>query len=100
MISVVCLAALVKLDASRRRFEDVRLAIGGVGPVPQRLVEVENLLRGAAVEAARLEQAADMPVDLVQSRTRREYRREVVHGFVDARPHQCPAPRRRAPTTF
>lgn len=82
VISVVCLAALVKLDASRRRFDDVRLALGGVGPVPQRLVEVENFLRGAAVEAARLEQAADLPVDLVQSRTRREYRREVVHGFV------------------
>jgi carbon-monoxide dehydrogenase medium subunit/xanthine dehydrogenase FAD-binding subunit len=82
VISVVCLAALVKLDASRRRFEDVRLALGGVGPVPQRLIEVEKFLRGAVVEAARLEQAADMPVDVVQSRTRREYRREVVHGFV------------------
>jgi carbon-monoxide dehydrogenase medium subunit/xanthine dehydrogenase FAD-binding subunit len=82
VISVVCLAALVKLDASRRRFLDVRLALGGVGPVPQRLFEVEKLLRGAAVEVARLEQAAGMPADLVQSRTRREYRREVVHGFV------------------
>jgi carbon-monoxide dehydrogenase medium subunit/xanthine dehydrogenase FAD-binding subunit len=82
VISVVCLAALVRLDASRRRFEDVRLALGGVGPVPQRLIVVENFLRGAAVDAARLERAAAMPLDLVQSRTRREYRREVVHGFV------------------
>jgi carbon-monoxide dehydrogenase medium subunit/xanthine dehydrogenase FAD-binding subunit len=82
VISVVCLAALVRLDASRRRFEDVRLALGGVGPVPQRLTEVENFLRGAAVDMARLERAAAMPLDLVQSRTRREYRREVVHGFV------------------
>jgi hypothetical protein len=32
--------------------------------------------------AERLEQAADMPVSLVASRTRQEYRREVVHGFM------------------
>jgi xanthine dehydrogenase FAD-binding subunit len=82
VISVVCLAVLVKLDASRRTFEDVRLALGGVGPVPQRLTEVEAFLRGAAVDRARLERAADMPLDFVQSRTRREYRRDVVRGFV------------------
>ncbi|MDQ2080831.1 FAD binding domain-containing protein [Xanthobacteraceae bacterium Astr-EGSB] len=82
VISVVCLAGLVKLDASRRRFEDVRLALGGVCPVPQRLTEVENFLRGAAIDSGRLERAAAMPLDFVQSRTRREYRREVVHGFV------------------
>ena len=35
-----------------------------------------------AVNAERLEQAADMPVSLVASRTRQEYRREVVRGFV------------------
>ena len=30
----------------------------------------------------RLEQAADMPVSLVASRTRQDYRREVVRGFM------------------
>ena len=35
VISLVCLAALVKLDAAGRAFEDVRLAIGGIGPVPR-----------------------------------------------------------------
>jgi xanthine dehydrogenase FAD-binding subunit len=82
VISLVCLAALVKLDATGRTFEDVRLAIAGIGPVPKRLTEVETFLRSGPVSAERLEQAADMPVDLVASRTRQAYRREVVRGFM------------------
>jgi xanthine dehydrogenase FAD-binding subunit len=82
VISTVCLAALVRLDAAGRHFEDVRLAIGGIGPAPQRLTEVEVFLCSGPVEQTRLERAAEMPVKLVQSRTRQEYRREVVRGFV------------------
>jgi carbon-monoxide dehydrogenase medium subunit/xanthine dehydrogenase FAD-binding subunit len=82
VISLVCLATLVKLDADGGRFEDVRLAIAGIGPVPRRLTEVERFLRAAELSATRLEQAAEMPVDLVASRTRQAYRREVVRGFV------------------
>ncbi len=82
VISTVCLAALVKLDASGRRFEDVRLAIGGIGPVPERLSEVETFLLSGSFDESRLEQAAEIPVKLVQSRTRQDYRREVVRGFV------------------
>jgi carbon-monoxide dehydrogenase medium subunit/xanthine dehydrogenase FAD-binding subunit len=82
VISVVCLAVLVKLDAARQRVEDVRIAIGGIGPVPQRLGEVEAFLRAGPLAAERLEQAAEMPVALVASRTRQEYRREVVKGFM------------------
>lgn len=82
VISVVCLAALVKLDASGRSIEDVRLAVGGIGPVPRRLAGVETFLKAGPVTADRLERAADMPVELVASRTRQEYRREVVRGFM------------------
>jgi xanthine dehydrogenase FAD-binding subunit len=82
VISTVCLATVVKLDATGRRFEDVRLAIGGIGPLPQRLTEVETFLMSGPVERVRLEQASDTPVKLVQSRTRQDYRREVVRGFV------------------
>jgi xanthine dehydrogenase FAD-binding subunit len=82
IISLVCLAVLVKLDASGRRFEDARLAIGGIGPVPRRLGDVEEFLRGSALTAARLEEAAEMPVSLVASRTRQAYRRDVVRGFM------------------
>jgi len=82
VISVVCLAALVKLDADGRNFEDVRLAIAGIRPVPRRLREIEDFLRGGPLTAARLEEACDMQLDLVQSRTRQEYRRDVVRGFL------------------
>ena len=82
VISLVCLAALIKLDRDGRAIEDVRLSIAGIGPRPLRLRQVEDFLRGAALSAARLEQAADMPVSLVASRTRQEYRREVVRGFM------------------
>jgi carbon-monoxide dehydrogenase medium subunit/xanthine dehydrogenase FAD-binding subunit len=82
VIALVCLATLVKVDQSGRRFEDVRLAIAGIGPVPRRLGDVEKFLLAAPISAERLEQAAVMPVDLVQSRTRQAYRREVVRGFI------------------
>jgi xanthine dehydrogenase FAD-binding subunit len=82
VVSIVSLAALVKLDAQGRRFEDVRLALGGIGPAPRRLSEVEAFLRGGPLNAARLEEAAKMPLNLVASRTRQAYRREVVHGFM------------------
>jgi xanthine dehydrogenase FAD-binding subunit len=82
VISLVCLAALVKVDKAGRTFEGVRLAIGGIGPVPQRLTEVEDFLKAAPITAERLDRAADMPVELVASRTRQDYRREVVRGFM------------------
>ena len=82
VISLVCLAVLVKLDAQGRKIEDVRLSIAGICPKPLRLTEVETFLRSGPLNADRLERAADMPVALVASRTRQEYRRAVVRGFM------------------
>lgn len=82
VISLVCLAVLVKLDRDGSTIEDTRLAIAGIRPVPRRLREIEDLLRGKKLTGDLLEQAADMPLDLVQSRTRQEYRRDVVRGFL------------------
>jgi xanthine dehydrogenase FAD-binding subunit len=81
VISLVCLAALLKLDRDGCKVEDARLAIAGIGPKPLRLTEVENFLRGP-LNAERLDAAADMPMSFVASRTRREYRRDVVRGFM------------------
>ncbi len=50
--------------------------------MPRRLREIEDLLRGKPLTDALLEEAADMPLDLVQSRTRQDYRRDVVRGFL------------------
>ncbi|MGH6996344.1 MAG: FAD binding domain-containing protein [Stellaceae bacterium] len=82
VISLVCLAALIKLDRDGRTIEDVRLAIAGICSVPLRLADVENFLRGGPLTPARLEQAADMPLKLVASRTRQDYRHDVVRGFM------------------
>jgi carbon-monoxide dehydrogenase medium subunit/xanthine dehydrogenase FAD-binding subunit len=82
VIAVVCLAVLVKLDASKRRIADARLAIGGIGPVPSRLRDVEQMLSTEPLSEALLRRAAALPVDLVRSRTRQDYRRDVVHGFI------------------
>lgn len=82
VISTVCLAALVKLSADGGSFEDVRLAIGGIGPVARRLGDVERTLIGRPVTSELLQQAAALPADLIQSRTRRDYRRSVGSGFL------------------
>lgn len=82
MISVACAATLVRVDDTRRRFEDVRMAFGGVGPVPVRVEEVEESLRGQPITAEVIEAAADLPVGRIQSRSRQQYRREVIRSFV------------------
>lgn len=84
VISSVCCAAVVKADPSGRIFEDVRIALGGVGPKPMRLFATEALLRGKEISDELIETASAGPVELVASRTRVEYRRIVVRGFVRA----------------
>lgn len=83
VISTVCLAALIRLDAAQRRIEDVRLAIGAVGPVPERLVDIEDLLTGRVPSARTFRDAALYAVDRVRSRSRQAYRREVLVNFVE-----------------
>lgn len=84
VISAVCAAALVKTDATGTIFEDVRLALGGVGPVPIRLHDIEAMLRGRKITRQLVAEASVLPADRVASRSRIEYRRNVVRGFVEA----------------
>lgn len=84
VISAVCCAALVKTSPDGGTFEDVRLALGGIGPVPQRLTDIEDMLRGQPVTSELIARASVIPADRVASRTRQEYRRAVVSGFVEA----------------
>ena len=82
VISTVCLAVLLTLSNDGSKFEDVRLALGGVGPVPIRLYESESCLKNEAVETELINKSSELAVAHVQSRTRQEYRREVVFNFV------------------
>ena len=70
VISLVCLAALVKLDRDGRKIEDVRLAIAGIGPMPLRLTRGREFPARRPLSAERLEQAADMPCRSGRSRAR------------------------------
>lgn len=82
VISVACVACCVKPSADGAHFADVRLALGGVGPVPVRLNDVEEFLQDKPIASDVIAEAAGMPIDRVASRTRRDYRREVVRGFI------------------
>ena len=82
VISTVCIAALVRLSPARDTFETVRLGLAAVGPVPTRLTECEAYLKGRPVTLAEINQAAALPVERVQSRSRQVYRREVLENFV------------------
>mgnify|MGYP001247332618 CR=1 FL=1 len=84
VIAVVNAAALVRTDRTGTRFEDVRLAIGGIGPVPLRLAEAEAMLRGQPVSAELIARASRLADDRIASRSRREYRRTVTRGFIAA----------------
>lgn len=81
-ISTVCLATLVRLDAEKR-IDDLRIAIGAVGPVPERLTEIEDLLVGVIPTPAVLRDASVRVADRVRSRSRQSYRREVLCNFVE-----------------
>ena len=83
VISTVCTACLAKPSAGGNAFEDVRLAMGGVGPVPTRLKNIEAFLKGKTINIDTIAAAAQMTDGLVQSRTRQEYRKHVVDGFIE-----------------
>ncbi|MBX2806127.1 MAG: FAD binding domain-containing protein [Hyphomicrobiales bacterium] len=84
VISSVCAAAVVKTDPTQKIFEDVRLALGGVGPVPLRLTDVEEQLKGQIISRELIATVSEAPQQRVASRSRVEYRRNVVRGFVEA----------------
>lgn len=84
VISAVCCSALVKTDPSGKVFEEVRLALGGVGPRPVRLRDIEDMLRGQPLTSDLVARASILPARHVASRSRVEYRRAVVQGFVEA----------------
>ena len=83
VISTVCTAGLVKPSADKQSFQDVRLAIGGVGPVPLRLNHIEDFLKNRSVTRDNLRQASQMTDGLINSRTRRAYRGDVLSGFIE-----------------
>ena len=78
-LAIVNVAAAVKV--SRNKFEDVRIALGGVAPTPMRAWKAEEQIRGKACTDENIEVAAETasgetsPISDVRSSA--EYRKEV-----------------------
>ncbi len=83
VISTVCATCMVKPSADETTFQDVRLSMAGIGPVPVRLAHIETFLSGKPISRSVIRDAAAMSDGLVNSRTRRTYRKHVVEGFIE-----------------
>jgi CO/xanthine dehydrogenase FAD-binding subunit len=87
-ISKVCVAALGRIrdGVTRSEIEDLRIAVGSVAPVPIRLTEVEQILKGKSVDpglvrsAKKMASAAIEPIDDIRSTAK--YRSAVVGNLV------------------
>jgi len=76
-------AAVVTLNHGGGTFQEVRLAVGPVGPTPARALNAEEALRGAAVEAQSIAAAMEIAAQEAQPRSNplrgsQEYRQEMV----------------------
>jgi xanthine dehydrogenase FAD-binding subunit len=83
VISTVCLAVIAKCNVDKNALADIRIGIGAVGPVPKRLKDIENALIGKKITGQLIRQIAEQASEFVQSRSRQEYRREVLVNFVE-----------------
>ncbi len=76
-------AAVVTLKDGGDTFQEVRLAVGPVGPTPARAFSAEEALQGVAVEAQAIAAAMELAAKEAQPRTNplrgsQEYRQEMV----------------------
>ena len=80
VISTVCVSSLVKIN--NNKFQDIRIAVGGVCEVPTRLFKTEKFLKGKLIDENNIYTASKLDLDVIKSRSRREYRREVLQNFI------------------
>lgn len=76
-------AAVVTLNDGGDAFQDVRLAVGPIGPTPSRAFSAEEALRGAAIEAQAIAAAMELAAQEARPRSNplrasAEYRQEMV----------------------
>jgi len=81
ILPILAVAAVVEVRDGR--YQDVRLAMGPVAPVPLRVSDAEDLLRGQSVSDAAIRQASSKALEAAQPRDSvlrgsREYRHAMV----------------------
>ena len=83
-ISKVCVAALGRVETGI--IEDVRIAVGSVAPVPMRLRETEQLVKGKTLDSTLFERAREVAVSEIRPiddiRSTAAYRSAVVGNLV------------------
>ncbi|RTL75819.1 MAG: molybdopterin dehydrogenase [Bradyrhizobiaceae bacterium] len=82
VISVVCLSVAAAIDEEGQGIRDLRLSIGGVGPVAKRMTAIEKLLVGQRITSNLVRRVMGECDQFVQSRSRQEYRKQVAPGFL------------------
>lgn len=84
-IAMVGVAILVTPDAAKNSLQDVRIGLGAVAPKPIRASKAEALLRGKALTAALLKEAAAAAASesspISDQRSSAEYRRWIVEAL-------------------
>lgn len=80
VISTVCVSSLVKLN--KNKFQDIRVAVAGVCEVPTRLTKTEKFLKGKSIDENNIYAASKLDLNVIKSRSRREYRAEVLQNFI------------------
>ncbi len=82
-LSIVCTAVLLKADTE---FEDIRIALGAVAPIPIRAKETESYLRGKEVTEKKIDEGTEIVKKEVKPitdvRGTKEYRTEMSKVFV------------------
>ncbi len=83
-VAMVGVAVVVQMDENR--FEDIRIALGAVGPSPFRAEKAEEVLRRKeftdelALKAARVASEESLPIDDIRGNS--DYRKEMVETLV------------------
>lgn len=75
-------SAAVKASISGGVFTDVRIILGGVAPVPWRLAQAENSLRGKKISENLLKQATREALKEAKPLEENEYKKELVEAVV------------------
>jgi carbon-monoxide dehydrogenase medium subunit len=86
-LAVVSVAVYLKLDPDdQKQCQDIRIAMGSVGPTALRSRRGEDLLKGQAITDSLIEEAARVAAEDAQPTTdingSEEYKRELVHVLV------------------
>jgi CO/xanthine dehydrogenase FAD-binding subunit len=86
-LPVLGCALWVRLDAAGERYEDARICIGPVGPVPARASAIEDALRGQAVGTKAMDEAVAVAYETLEPRTSKyratgEYREYMVETLL------------------